>query len=133
MQEEIIKSSDSINDQIHEKLKDYNRNFMKELNDYSYHIELDGKTIAGIVAGSTYDTLEIDYLFVDEEYRRNGLGTKLMKHVEDLAKSNGIKTILVNTYSFQAPEFYKKLGYKEMFVVDPCYKDYKQYFFIKKL
>lgn len=133
MQEEIIKSSDSINDQIHEKLKDYNRNFMKELNDYSYHIELDDKTIAGIVAGSTYDTLEIDYLFVDEEYRRNGLGTKLMKHVEDLAKSNGIKTILVNTYSFQAPEFYKKLGYKEMFVVDPCYKDYKQYFFIKKL
>lgn len=133
MQEEIIKSSDSINDQIHEKLKDYNRNFMKELNDYSYHIESDGKTIAGIVAGSTYDSLEIDYLFVDEEYRRNGLGTKLMKHVEDLAKSNGIKTILVNTYSFQAPEFYKKLGYKEMFVVDPCYKDYKQYFFIKKL
>ena len=49
------------------------------------------------------------------------------------AENDGRKRILLNTYSFQAPEFYRSLGYEELLCVDPCFKDCKQYYFCKEL
>ena len=101
--------------------------------DYSFHIELDGVIAAGIVAESVEDTLEISYLFVRSEYRGSGLGTKLVCHVESLAKENGIKRILLNTYSFQAPDFYRHLGYREILCIDPVFGVHSQHYFVKEL
>lgn len=129
----IVKSNDFENEIVHAKLRNYNRNYMSELNDYSFHIEEDNKIIAGIVANSTYKTLEIEYLFVDEKYRHQGLGSMLLKHVEDIAKQNKLEKILVNTYSFQAPQFYIKNGYNQLFKIDNCFNGYDQYYFFKGL
>lgn len=130
---DIIKSDDFVDEMIHSKLRGYNRNFMDNLKDYSFHIEEDEKIIAGIVAGSTYNTLEIDYLYVDEKYRNQGLGSKLLKHVEECGKNDGLKFVLVNTYSFQAPEFYIKNNYELLYKLEKCFLDYDQYFFRKEL
>ena len=101
--------------------------------DYSFHIELDGVIAAGIVAESVEDTLEISYLFVRSEYRGRGLGPKLVCHVESLAKENGIRRIFLNTYSFQAPDFYRHLGYREILCIDPVFGVYRQHYFVKEL
>lgn len=131
---QIKQNSETDNEKIHSLLRQYNRQYFANLHDYSFHIDdKQGNMIAGIVAGSTYSTLEIEFLYVVEEHRNQGLGETLIKYVEDKAKQDGIKFILLNTYSFQAPLFYKKLGYKELFKIDPCFSEHKQYYFIKYL
>jgi GNAT superfamily N-acetyltransferase len=70
-----------------------------------------GEIIGGI-AGSTYlSSLEIEVLWVSEAYRGQGIASRLLKAVESEAKSAGCKLAHLTTYSFQAPEFYKKSGY----------------------
>ena len=133
MENKIVYSSEEDIEFIHSRLREYNRKYMSDFDDYNFHIEKDGKIIAGIVAASTFDTLEVEFLFVDENYRGKNLGTELLKHAENTAKMNGLKSILLNTYSFQAPEFYKKHGYSELLKIDPCFGEFSQSYFTKKL
>ena len=130
---EIRPSTAEDNERIHQKLRAYNRQFMKQMRDYSFHVEEDGRIIAGVVAGSTFDTLEVEFLFVEAAYRGAGLGSRLIRRVEELALRDGLKRVLVNTYSFQAPDFYGKMGYRTLLEIAPCFGPYSQYFYIKEL
>lgn len=129
----ICASSEQDNHYIHQQLRLYNRQFMRDFHDYHFHIQLDGRIIAGIVAASTMDTLEVEFLFVEEAYRGRGLGQQLLEHVEKLARQDGLRRILLNTYSFQAPGFYQKLGYQPIAEIAPCFGDFCQYFFVREL
>ncbi len=131
--QDIIISTEKDNEYIRSKLREYNSKYMKGFDNYNFHIKEDNKIIGGIIASSLYDILEIEFLFIDENYRGKNLGTKLIAYIEGIAKKNGIKRILLNTYSFQAPEFYKKLGYSQLFSIEPCFEKYNQYYFIKYL
>jgi GNAT superfamily N-acetyltransferase len=55
--------------------------------------------------------MEIDSLWVDESQRGKGYGRKLMEVVEEEGRKRGAKIAYTNTFSYQAPEFYEKLGY----------------------
>ena len=127
------KSSEQDKKFIHECLQNYNAPFMSNYSDCSFHIEEDGKIIAGIVAVSTADTLEIDYLYVEESHRGKGVGSMILSEIEARAEKAGIHRILLNTYSFQAPDFYRKNGYEEILEINPCFDQYSQHYFIKKL
>jgi GNAT superfamily N-acetyltransferase len=129
----IVPSTEDESEAVHEMLRAYNRKFMREFGDYSFHIEDAGKIVAGIVAGSVFDTLEVEFLFVDENYRGKGLGRALIDHVEERAARDGLRRILLNTYSFQAPDFYRALGYEQLLKIEPCFGEYSQYFFMKRL
>ena len=51
MQEiELLPSSERDNQYIHQQLRRYNRQFMRDFKDYSFHIKQDGQIVAGIVA-----------------------------------------------------------------------------------
>ena len=126
-------SSERDKEFIHECLQNYNAPFMRNYTDYSFHIEEDGEIIAGIVAASISDTIEIDYLYVEETHREKGFGSMLLSEIEARAKRAGIHRILLNTYSFQAPDFYRKNGFEEIFEINPCFDQYSQYYFIKNL
>jgi GNAT superfamily N-acetyltransferase len=69
--------------------------------------------IAGGVNGNygSFGWLYINALWVREDLRGLGYGRQLMGLIEDEAVRHGIKNAFLNTMSFQAPEFYKKLGY----------------------
>ncbi len=71
-----------------------------------------GKVIAGILGGTYWGWMHIDILWVDEKYRRSGIGSKLLKAAEDEAICRGAHSVHVDTMSWQAPEFYKKHGYR---------------------
>ncbi len=114
-------------------LQEYNAQYMEDSGDYSFYIEEDGHIAAGIVASAVFDTVEIDYLCVAEAYRGRGYGEQLLNKVGKIAAAKQIKRIILNTYSFQAPTFYKKMGYKQLFKITPAFKDYDQYYFIKEL
>ena len=79
-----------------------------------------GEIMAGLVAETFGNWLEIEYLFVKEELRGQGIGSQLLHQAESEAKMRNCRFAFVNTYQFQAPAFYQKQGYKEVFIL----KDY---------
>ena len=79
-----------------------------------------GEIMAGLVAETFGNWLEIEYLFVKEDLRGQGIGSQLLQRSESEAKKRNCRFAFVNTYQFQAPAFYQKHGYKEVFTL----KDY---------
>ena len=79
-----------------------------------------GEIMAGLVAETFGNWLEIEYLFVKEDLRGQGIGSQLLQQAESEAKKRNCRYVFVNTYQFQAPAFYQKHGYKEVFTL----KDY---------
>ena len=79
-----------------------------------------GEIMAGLVAETFGNWLEIEYLFVKEDLRGQGIGSQLLQQAESEAKMRNCRFAFVNTYQFQAPTFYQKQGYKEVFIL----KDY---------
>ena len=77
----------------------------------------DGQKIVGIITGhSYYKEVHISDLIILEPYRNKHVGTKLMEAVENYSKDKNFENINLTTYEFQAPEFYKKCGYKVEFM-----------------
>ena len=72
-----------------------------------------GEMIGALTANLLWDWLYIDELWVDEQYRKDGLGKQLMEEAEQLAGSRELSGLWLWTQSWQAEEFYKKLGYVE--------------------
>ena len=79
-----------------------------------------GELMAGLVAETFGNWLEIEYLFVKDDLRGQGIGSQLLQRAESEAKKRNCRFAFVNTYQFQAPGFYQKQGYKEVFTL----KDY---------
>ena len=79
-----------------------------------------GEIMAGLVAETFGNWLEIEYLFVKEDLRGQGIGSQLLHQAESEAKMRNCRFAFVNTYQFQAPAFYQKHGYQEVFIL----KDY---------
>ena len=105
--------------EIHEMLRAYNhaKRERSENVPLAIFVEEDGKKLAGLTGEIFGNWLSIKYLFVAESLRGNGVGKSLVEHAEAEAKERGAKYAFVDTFSFQAPGFYKKLGYKEVFTL----------------
>lgn len=70
-----------------------------------------GSTKGGLYAKTSGQWLFVELLVVPEFARRQGLGAELMSEAEALAREKGCQGIWLDTFSFQAPEFYLRLGY----------------------
>lgn len=71
----------------------------------------DKKVVGGIVATVLWNGIEINSLWVEESLRGQGLGRKLVDAAEKEGKKRGCTIIYTNTFTWQAPDFYEKLGY----------------------
>ncbi|MEG2811458.1 MAG: GNAT family N-acetyltransferase [Clostridium sp.] len=92
----------------------------------------DGKIIAGINSKMyCWNCLYIDVLWINEDYRKQGLGSILLKEVENTSKEKGCYLIHLDTFDFQAKDFYIKNGYKVFGTLDECPKGHKRYFMSK--
>ncbi|NEU04285.1 GNAT family N-acetyltransferase [Clostridium senegalense] len=89
--------------------------------------------IGGIIAETHGNWLEISSLWVDEKVRYKKIGSKLLKNVEAEAIIRGCKYSFLDTFSFQARDFYLKLGYKEVFTLENYPITSKRHYFIKQL
>lgn len=90
--------------------------------------------IAGCLAKMyCWRVIYIDILWVDEKYRENRLGTKLLKEIERIATEENCSLIHLDTFDFQAKNFYIKQGYEIFGVLDDCPKNHCRYYLKKKL
>lgn len=104
-------------------IRSYNRSKREaaESEPLNLYVEDDsGEVLAGLVAETFGNWLEIEYLFVKEGLRGQGIGSQILQRAESEAKKRNCRFAFVNTYQFQAPAFYQKHGYKEVFTM----KDY---------
>jgi GNAT superfamily N-acetyltransferase len=72
-----------------------------------------GLVSGGLTARISYSRMFVELLFVPEKLRGQRLGEKLMQEAEAVARQFGCTGIWLDTFSFQAPGFYRKLGYTE--------------------
>ena len=72
----------------------------------------DNKFVGGVTISVLWNGMEIDSLWVDESVRGQGWGTKLMEAAETEGRKRGCTFAYTNTFSWQAPRFYEKIGYK---------------------
>lgn len=82
-----------------------------------YLEDSDGSLLAGVVAETFGNWLEIEYLYVAEDMRSQGIGSKILIQAEEEARKRGCKYVFVDTFDFQAPAFYEKHGYQEVFAL----------------
>ena len=83
---------------------------------FTFVAKEDNKIVGIITGNSYYKEVHISDLIILEEYRNKQIGSKLVETVESHYKAKGFENINLTTYGFQAPEFYKKCGFKVEFV-----------------
>lgn len=92
-----------------------------------------GELVAGLHGQSNWQWLFVQRVWVAENQRFKGLGSKLMKAAEQEALRRGLRGVWLDTFSFQSPDFYKKLGYSEFGAIDDYPFGHKRHFFFKRL
>ncbi|CDZ79865.1 nucleoside triphosphate pyrophosphohydrolase [Candidatus Rubidus massiliensis] len=78
----------------------------------SFEIFHDQEFVGAIVVQCFWGQLHIKYLFVEKHYRGQGIARELMNYALEFGKKQGYHFAFVETMSFQAPEFYQKMGFK---------------------
>ncbi len=72
----------------------------------------DDAVIGGAVGRTWGPCAELQQLWVDPAHRRGGLGARLLREFESAAGGRGVTDVYLETFSFQAPDFYRALGYE---------------------
>jgi len=77
--------------------------------------------------------LHIDLLWVKDELRGRGYGHHLLTLAEQEARQRGAKNAYLDTFSFQAPDFYKQHGYQVFGELQDFPPGHQRYFLTKQL
>jgi GNAT superfamily N-acetyltransferase len=120
---------------IYAGLRRHNDAFAPADGDRSFAVFLrdeNGRILGGLIAKAGRGWLKIGTLWIDESERRKGFGRRLMETAETEGKRHGCHSAYLDTFDFQAPEFYRKCGYEIFGTLEAFPEPYKR-FFMRKL
>jgi GNAT superfamily N-acetyltransferase len=92
-----------------------------------------GKVQGGLRGQTYWSWCVIDVLAVAEPYRHQGIGSRLLAQAEAIARERGCVGIRLDTFSFQAPAFYRRHGYVEFGRIDDHPPGHTRHWFMKRL
>ncbi|NNM44134.1 MAG: GNAT family N-acetyltransferase [Chlamydiae bacterium] len=73
----------------------------------------EGDALAGaVVVELFWGALHVKYVYVNENFRGQGLGARLMERAFSYGRENRCPFAFVETMSFQATGFYQKMGFQ---------------------
>ena len=87
--------------------------------------------LGGLSAKSSKDFVFVSYLAVESAAHGRGIGKQLLHALEERARAAGKKGVWLDTFAFQAPEFYPALGYEKFGQLDACHFGHDRFFFAK--
>lgn len=102
---------------LYDGLHAFNLQHIPNLNEISLGLFIrnnNEEIVAGAIGTILPAVMQIKYLWLAEDTRGQGIGKNLMQRLENEANARGLQSIALETYTFQAPEFYTKLGFKEV-------------------
>lgn len=91
------------------------------------------KIVGGILGEVYWGWLYVDLLWVEENLRGEGYGHRLLTQLEEDARDLGAKHAYLDTFSFQAPDFYQDHGYEVFGELTDFPVGHQRYFFRKEL
>jgi GNAT superfamily N-acetyltransferase len=95
--------------------------------------ETSNEVLGGLYGKLFYRWMFIELLAVPEQVRGQGLGSRLMKLAEELALEKKCVGIWLDTFDFQAPEFYRSHGFSEFGTLSDYPPGHRRFFFQKRL
>lgn len=121
---------------LHRELKEFNESRAGASNYKPLALFLrdtENQVVGGLTGSTGRDWLEIDCLWVSEVARGQGYGTQLIQTAEKEAIARGCHHAFVDTFSFQALDFYQKLGYIVFGTLEDFPPGYSRYFLKKTI
>jgi GNAT superfamily N-acetyltransferase len=95
--------------------------------------DAEGRITAGVSGWTWAGWLKVNNLWVRPDHRHKGQGRELLRAAETEAKARGCTRATLETYSFQAPRFYERLGYEIVGAIDEMPAGHKHYVLVKEL
>lgn len=92
-----------------------------------------GEVQSGAIGFTAHDWCYVDILTLAPALRGSGHGAHLLQAVEDAARGRGCIGVYLFSYTFQAPDFYKRHGYTEFGRIDDLPKGCAQVWLMKRL
>jgi ribosomal protein S18 acetylase RimI-like enzyme len=119
---------------IKNELKNYNTKMTEDINSNPINaLLIDNNEVIGGLSGTTYwRWLHIDKLWIHKNHRNEGLGSELLKFVENEVYDNDCRNIHLFTH-LKAINFYLKNGYKIKYKFDISSNGMKRYLMIKEI
>lgn len=129
---------DKIKEILQKALREYNHDFLGQykLKPFSIYMKDDLSEIIAGISGfvlSKHSVIRLEYVWVREDFRNKGVGTKLFQRLDGYAAMNQCKRIQVSTMEFQGPSFYEKMGYKRIGTIPKWFCDRDEIFYMKEV
>lgn len=122
---------------IHSGLREYNAQFapLSHRPLYVFLRDEAGALVGGLLGDIYWGWLHVGVLWIDERYRRQGIGERMLAAAEAEARACGCRYVHLDTLSFQARPFYEKLGYRLFGQLEdfPAGTAHTRYFLFKPL
>ena len=93
----------------------------------------EGEIVGGVIGTTYWDWMSIELMWLREDMRRQGYGRELLLMAEEEGRQRGAKHVFLDTFSFQAPDFYKKYGYQVFGELRDFPSGHTRYFLTKDL
>lgn len=136
----ILNCIDNDAEYICDKLVEYNLNQVPKTQEIEFKninkkiVDEDDNIVAGCLAKMyCWNVIYIDILWVDKKYRKCGLGKRLLNEIEEAALEENCSLIHLDTFDFQAKDFYIKQGYEIFGVLEDCPENHCRYYLKKNL
>lgn len=95
--------------------------------------DAEGAVIAGLLGDTRWGWMHIEKLWVSDDARGHGLGTRLMSAAEQLATERGCMGVMLHTFEHQARPFYEGLGYLLFGTLEGYPAGTRQHYLYKRL
>ena len=117
-------------------LRAFNVEHIGEPNEEPVHVFLrdaDGRVVGGLTGHVKWRWLYVAKLWVDERFRGQGAGARLMNAAEQFARERHCIGAYLDTFEYQARPFYEGLGYTIFGTLEGHPPGLRQYFLSKAL
>ena len=89
--------------------------------------------VGGIIGATYWNWFHLDLMWIQEELRGHGYGHRLLMLAEEEARRRGATNAYLDTFSFQALDFYEKHGYQVFGELEDFPTGHQRYFLSKQL